>query len=212
MRWACLLALFGAACGTPAEPTGQNESPILTFSVTGMVRDSILGTPVAGIRVLVGDSGVVTNADGRFATRYREGRALVEINDLRFEPFSTSLTFMKDEELTLLVRGQAPYVIGCVFRGDSVSATMIDLQGRKTINRRAASYLLARASQSVIQNDANSWHWNPIDNLTWLTNVPLGSPADSVDWSLEDADGNARFTRCVRQPPPCQGCGRSPRP
>ncbi|MEO8199264.1 MAG: hypothetical protein ABI679_01975 [Gemmatimonadota bacterium] len=210
MRWHRLLLLGLAGCGGAADTSSQNDLPVQTFTVTGLVRDSVLGSPLAGIRVLVGDSAVITDAAGRFTTIYRGGRTSIIVNDGLYEPYLANHDLVRNIDVILELAGQAPYVIGCGFSGDSVTATMLDLQGRKTINRRAASYLLARSGPAIIQNDAYSWHWNPIDNITWRTNVPLGGPADSVDWTLEDGDGNTRFTRCVKQPPPCQGCASRP--
>lgn len=207
MRRSCLLLLLTAACAGGAEPTAHDPLPVPTFRLSGVVRDSVLGVPVAAVHLLLGDTAAVTDTAGYFTLQFPAGEAPLLIADPRFEPYAAAMSVFKDSEITLLLRGQAPYVTSCAFQGDSVSATIVDLQGRKTVNRRAESYLVARSSQAVIQNDANSWHWNAVDNVTWRTNVPIGGLADSVDWQLEDADGNARLTRCTRQAPPCLHCG-----
>ncbi len=208
MRWPILLSTVLLACSPEAEPLATESLPVNYFTISGSVLDSILGAPIENIRILVGDSVVTTDASGQFSTRYREGPSSIVIDDIQYEPLAVSRYFNRDQAFILQLRGQAPYVRSCSFSGDSVSATILDLQGRKTINRRAESFLVARIRQTEVQNDGNFWHWNPVDHFTWRTNVPLGSIADSVDWRLEDADGNARITRCVNQSAPCAACGK----
>jgi hypothetical protein len=212
MRWYCTLLAGCLACGSDPSSIPNPDDDARFVTVSGSVLDSVLGEPVPGIRVIVGDSLVTTDDEGRFSTRHRGGLFPLAITDHRFEPLEQIERFDSFKTFILHGRGVAPYIMGCSFGPDSVYSQILDLQGRKTINRRSGSYLTLRAGAQIIQRDAYSWVWNPVNTLTWRTAAPLTAAADTVDWRIEDADGNARTLRCLRatSPPPCDSCGGQP--
>jgi hypothetical protein len=209
MRYSAIILLCCAACGDPKTPNSPSEDPAHYLPVSGTVYDSVLGQAIPGLRVLVGDSAVLTDTFGRFSTMHRSGAFVIAVNDSRYETFTRPDRLQGNNIVVLSLRGRAPYVTSCEFGADSVMATMVDLQGRKTINRRNGSFLTAELPGDSLQNDAYSWSWRPIDDFTWRTASPVSSSASAVEWRLEDADGNSRTTRCVRSapPPPCETCG-----
>lgn len=202
--WA-LLALW--ACGeeqAPSAPSATDSTPF--FSITGFVLDSMLGLPLPGIRVAVGDSIAVTDQSGAFQLWQRRGASAVRINDAAYEPYTVPLGFASHSTVTVPLRGLAPYALQCHFQADTVQAVIVDLQGRKTLNRRTMTRLSAR--DNGIVRTADTWFWTPVDHLTWTAAVILPqSSIDSVEWRLEDQDGNVRMTSCVRTQGPCRTCG-----
>ena len=202
MRRTAPLTILGLvlACGEMAGPPAQDQGPSIYYTISGVVMDSVLSTPIPGIRVLVGDSVAFADAYGSFVTAQSPGQKVLAIRDTRYEDLTISHHFDRSESVTLTVRGQAPYVTQCAFSRESVSAVIVDLQGRKTVNRRDQSTLVTRTAGMAVSSNAYSWTWNPIDNLTWLTTVPsVGAAPDSVEWRVEDADGYMRPTRCVNR-------------
>ena len=203
-----LLLAFCVSCG--GEPDGI--APVVPDEpmrvVSGVLEDSVLSIPVAGVRVLIGDSSVVSDSQGRFVTLHRSGDIRLSVADYRFESYSTPYTVLGDDDnIQLRLRGEAPYLTSCTFGSELLTATLIDLQGRKTINRRTQSTTTVVGDGSSYRRDANTWSWTPIDNFTWLAHVPIGGVgADSAVWQLEDADGHVRSARCTNQPPPCVAC------
>jgi hypothetical protein len=208
MRRALVLLAFCLSCSNdstdPIDPPG-NET---FYRISGTVEDSILGTPVAGVRVLIGDSSVLTDASGHYATTHRSGDLTVEVNDYRYENYQVPVSLLTDGRIvTVRLRGNAPYITACTFETDLLTARLVDLQGRKTINRRSQSTITLISSDTTVFRDAYNWFFTPVDTYTWLAHVPhAGVPADSAVWRVEDADGFTRTVQCVNQPPPCSFC------
>jgi hypothetical protein len=196
------------ACG--GEPgTSPVETPEPVFRpVNGVVEDSMLSVPLPGIRVLIGDSAVVTDSQGRFSLSHRSGDFELVVEDYGYEPYRRRVRVYGDAPLNrVLLRGEAPYLLSCSFEADLLTATVVDLQGRKTLNRRSQSTITLFSNTTRYFREAYNWYWTPVDNLTWLAHVPhAGVVADTAEWRLEDADGYVRGARCVNQPGPCQDC------
>ena len=209
MRAQTLVGLILLAGCKGQDVVRENPSlPPVYFTLTGGVFDSVLNTPVAGLRISIGDSSVLTNDAGLFHTTQRAGSGQLTINDRRFERVTLPANFDHNANLTLLLKGTAPYASRCEFRGDTVTALIMDLQGRKTMDRRFRTYLTAELNQQLIQKNGYAWFWTPLDNITWSAAVLLpDTTISSVSWQLEDLDGNARTSTCQRSPvcAQCQG-------
>ena len=209
MRRLVLLLPICLSCGDDnRDVAGVNPPEERIHLVSGMVEDSVLNLSLAGVRIRVGDSLVVSDFGGRFQVRHRAGNFGISVQDVAYERYDTPLALFQDRQ-TLVVRlqGQAPYLVSCTFETDLITARILDLQGRKTINRRSQSTITLLSNDTNIKRDAYSWYFTPVDNLTWLAYVPLaGVVADTAVWRLEDSDGYTRTTQCVKQPPPCTTC------
>jgi hypothetical protein len=209
MRRLVLLLPFCLSCTDPGnDVTGGDRLEERIHMVSGMVEDSVLNFALAGVRLRIGDSLVVSDSNGRFQVKHRAGNFGISVQDVAYERYDRELALFQDRQ-TLEVRllGQAPYLLSCTFEPDLLTARILDLQGRKTINRRSQSTITLQANSLKVERDAYSWYFTPVDNLTWLAHVPLqGVVADTATWRLEDADGYVRTSRCVNQPPPCTTC------
>jgi hypothetical protein len=207
-RLALLLPLCISCSDRKNDVVGINPPDDRIHLVSGMVEDSVLNLALAGVRLRVGDSLVVSDSTGRFQVKHRAGRFGISVQDVAYERYDYPLDLFQDRQ-TLVVRlqGQAPYLTSCAFEPDLLTARILDLQGRKTINRRSQSTITLQSNSTSVKRDAYSWYFTPVDNLTWLAHVPMqGVVADTATWRLEDADGYVRTTQCVRQPAPCTTC------
>lgn len=205
-----IAAILVLGCGRDPGPDGKDPTgpaPVY-YEITGAVFDSLLSVPAVGLRVVVGDSVVTTSAAGVFHVRQRAGNGLISIDDLNFEPLHLPFAFNHHATLTFLLRGEAPYAFRCQFRQDTVTALIVDLQGRKTMDRRTRTRLTAELDQQPVVKTGDKWLWTPLDNITWSVSVGLpDSLIPSVEWKLEDLDGNVRTASCDRSQicTACQG-------
>ena len=209
MRRYLVLLSCCLSCGDePGDISRGNGPAETTHQISGIVEDSVLNLPLRGIRVNIGDSVAVSDSQGQFTTSHRSGPLSLAVDNVAYERYDLPLDLYQDRQgLRVQLLGQAPYVLSCTFETDLLTATIVDLQGRKTINRRSQSTITLVSDGNSVKQDAYSWYFTPVDNLTWLAHVPLsGAGADSAFWSLEDADGYTRSSRCVNQPPPCTNC------
>ncbi len=207
---ALIVAILIVGCGPDHESGGKDPTGLVPvyYSVTGAIYDSVLGVPAAGLRVFVGDSVVTTSEAGIFHVLQREGSGYIIVNDIRFEPLVLPFAFDHRATPTILLRGTAPYVFHCQFHQDSVTAFIVDLQGRKSMDRRTRTRLTTGLGQQSVVRTGDRWLWTPLDNITWSASVGLpDSTVSSVEWRLEDLEGNVRTSTCQRSPycPDCQG-------
>jgi hypothetical protein len=209
MRRLALLFPLCLSCGDSGpDVSGVNQPAERIHSVSGMVEDSVLSLNLAGVRLRIGDSLVVSDSRGWFEVKHRAGNFGISVQDVAYERYDAPLALFQDRQsLVVRLQGQAPYLVSCDFEADLLTARILDLQGRKTINRRSQSTITLLANQTSVKRDAYSWYFTPVDNLTWLAHVPLqGVVADTAVWRLEDSDGYVRTTQCVKQPAPCTTC------
>lgn len=195
---ACLLVL-GCAGSEFSAPSAEPEGRFLP--VSGVVRDSVLGEPVAGVRVFAGDSSFITGSDGTFSLTLAQGRQTLQAAPYAFEPVRLDLDLNTPRTFVLLLRREAPAVIACVATPAGLSAWVLDLQGRKTVDRRFATSVdieSAAGSRRLLGHDLD---WYPLSDLTWRVDLP-GSALDRTDvlWNLADGDGFRSARRCSDAP------------
>ncbi|HEV8123762.1 MAG TPA: hypothetical protein VGP80_05955 [Gemmatimonadales bacterium] len=205
-----IAAVVLVGCG-PDHGSGDKDptAPAPTYyDITGVVFDSVLGLPATALRVSVGDSVTTTSDAGVFHVHQKAGNGFINITDLRFEPLHLPYAFDHSATVTLFLRGSAPYAFRCQFRQDTVTALIVDLQGRKTMDRRTRTLLTADLNQQQVVRTGDKWLWTPLDNITWSASVGLpDSTVSLVQWRLEDLEGNVRTASCDRSEPctQCQG-------
>jgi len=198
--------------GCRSEPgAGDKDSTGPTavyYDLTGVIFDSVLGLPASGLRVNIGDSTATTSEAGVFHVRQKAGSGFINITDLGFEPLHLPIAFDHNATMTLFLRGSAPYAFRCQFRSDTVTALIVDLQGRKTMDRRTLTLLTTEVNQQTVVRTGDKWLWTPLDDITWSASVGLPDTSiASVQWHLEDLEGNVRTASCDRSQPctQCQG-------
>ena len=208
MRRSILLLALCISCGDDSGQIAEVPDPETFYQISGVVRDSVLYRAIPGIRIRIGDSLAVSDSMGRFSVVHRAGSFALTVDDYEYERHSIPLVLFQDQpDFIVRLRGHAPYLLSCTFQSDLLTGRIMDLQGRKTINRRSQSTITLVTTDTLVTKDAYSWYFTPVDNLTWLAHVPLaGVAADTAVWRLEDADGYVRGDRCVNQPAPCTVC------
>jgi hypothetical protein len=208
MRRFLLLLPLALSCGRDSGGPSHDQEPAGTYQVSGTVVDSLFGLGLRGVRVRIGDSVVLTDSTGRFSTLHRPGNITLAIDHIGYERYEIPLDpYQRSTALRVPLQGQAPYLLSCLFDADLLTARILDLQGRKTLNRRSQSTITLVSDAATVTRDAYSWYFTAVDNLTWLAHVPLaGMVADTARWRLEDADGYVRTAQCVKQPPTCTTC------
>jgi hypothetical protein len=195
---ACLLTL-GCAGSESSAPSPVPEGRFVP--VSGVVRDSILGEPVAGIRVFAGDSSFVTGPDGAFALILAQGRQALQAAPFAFEPLRLDLDLNSPRTFVLLLRRQAPAVIACVVTPAGLSACVLDLQGRKTVDRRFATSVEIESDAGSRRLLGHDLAWYPLSDLTWRVDLPGTALSRSdVLWNLADGDGFRSARRCSDAP------------
>lgn len=196
-----ILSLLTIGCGTGPEAARRDPaSPSdVSYFISGFMVDSVLGIPPAGLKVAVGDSQVTLPANGSFRVEQHEEHGFINIDDFQFEPMQIPFAFTAPGAIRVQLRGTAPYALACEFRGGTVSAKIIDLQGRKTMDRRTRTSLSATINQQDVVLTGDRWLWTPRDNVTWGVAVTFPDTSfQHVTWRLEDLAGNVRTTSCER--------------
>lgn len=186
-----------AACNDTAYQTwGPPVEPPVGDMVTigGTVTDSLMGGGIPGVRVSSGRYVTTADAGGLWSLTVPKGHTTVSTSPAGYEPLSYTFEALGSMEVDLLARRLAPAVIDCTRDGDSVHATLVDLQGRKTIERWNQSAALIRDPAGVYTVGAINWKYQAIDPLTWrVTLVPISSATTLIQWDIYDSDGH-RFT------------------
>lgn len=194
-----LLGLVAACVGGGDGPAGvEPAGPAPRVVLQGTVLDSLLGKPVAGAAVLIADADTVTGPDGRFRLEVPAGLQAFVVIAPGHEIRQGSLRVPSITPATFMLRRVAPTVLACGFASDTLRAIIVDLQGRKTVNRReGARLLLVGETDSLVLAGGELW-WTPVDYLTWLVRaaVPLERLVAAV-WRVPDTDGNLEAAACA---------------
>lgn len=215
LRGSLLLAVAVAIAGcggdsaAPTSPTTQLDP--LRATLSGRVYDSLLGHPVGGVRVLLGDSSAVSSSTGGFAVRLVVGELTVVVDDPRYERVAIPYLLSHDQLVNVSLRAEAPYVLSCNFPDGAIVARVVDLQGRKSVNRRFQSTMTAELAAGASQSTAEGWQWTPVDEFTWRVTVPVNGTASRAAWRIEDDQGHVAPSTCV-QSTVCLACSAGSQP
>lgn len=199
----CCTACLGGGEG-PAEPGRGAGGPGPTVLVDGVVLDSLRGIPVPNASVSLGDTGTMTDVAGRFRLFAPTGAVPLLVLAYGHEARSMVLSLPGATRSTITLRRLAPLLVACALQADTIHALIVDLQGRKTLNRREGSTVALTAPSGITVLNGFSWRWTAIDNLTWRVRVPVAGDAVSrIAWQLRDIDGNLDASECsqVAAPP-----------
>ena len=205
---ALALAANGWACGSAPSPAGTGEEPPdddpITLRIVGKVSDSLLSQAIGPVELVVGQNALTTDSAGAFEADVVQGALEISANVDGYLPHTVRDTVFVTTYIPVRLRRLAPAVTACFIDRDTVRATVIDLDGRKTIDRRERSRLRLLAPTPVDSITAYELYWNPVDILTWHVVAPLGRfDITDTEWLLEDETGRTTVQRCraVWRPP-----------
>lgn len=198
-----VLGLLLAGCGAPDSlftPPAGDPAPVLVW-LDGRVADSMTGAALADVGIFGGESTVASDIDGRFRVPVRTGMVTLRATASGYEHFSSVFNVVTSGSHDLLLRRLAPALLACGLQGDTLTGIVVDLQGRKTIDRREGSFAVLTTGGSALT--AINWYWQPVDYLTWRIAIPLnGSPATDALLVLRDTDGWLSGRACAGLPAP----------
>ncbi len=201
-------ALGGLACvGSgegPASPSGI-QPPRPQYAVTGTVFDSALGTPVAGVRLQVSGTQTTTDGQGRYTALADSGVVDFVSWDRAYEPLNLRRLVDRPGRVDVNLRRLAPLIARFRVEGNSVLARVLDLQGRKTINRWTGTRVVLQGDGFETSLLANRWIWRAVDHLAWDVTIDAGRPdVDHVLWEVRDSEGG-EFSVTCEAPSRCDG-------
>ena len=205
---AALALAASGGCGTAPSPVGAGEEPpgegLITIRIVGKVSDSLLSQPVGPVALVVGPHALTTDSAGAFQADVPQGALVISADVDGYLPHTVRSTVFVTTYIPVRLRRLAPAVTACYIDRDTVRATVIDLDGRKTIDRRERSRLRLLAPTPIDSMTAYELYWNPVDILTWHVLAPLGRfDVTDTEWLLEDETGRTTVQRCraVWRPP-----------
>lgn len=191
-----LLALV-AACGGPEFTEPSVGGPVEVVAVSGQVLDSVTGAALPGVTVGIGGKFYITDEAGGFTAMVRPGPNTVQVMDDRFEPFSHEIVAGGAGPFAFALRRLAPVPIGCELYPDHFRAVVVDLQGRKELERWARSTLTLASPAGELTVNALQWGYRALDYYQWEITIPNVDPGtDRVDWVLYDSEGHSFLGSC----------------
>ncbi len=185
------------ACGGSPPAPDEPAIPEPRVPLTGVVLDSLAGLPVAGARVLGTDSVVVTDAGGSFRLLVPTRPLVILVMASGYGSHALPVSLQGPAHRTVRLRRLAPAVLGCAIVSDTVYATVVDLQGRKTVNRREGSVAVISSGGQAVVLTGLAWYWRPLDSLTLAVVIPppAGAVAAAV-LTVSDVEGFRGTAQC----------------
>lgn len=200
----CCVACVGGGEG-PAEPGPGAEDQGPSVQVDGLVLDSLGGSPVPRATVSLGDTGTATDEAGRFRLFVPRGPVSLLVLAFGHEARSQVLTVNGTTRSTVQLRRLSPFLQACAVQADTIHALIVELQGRKTLNRREGSTVSLTTPSGTTVLNGFAWRWTAIDNVTWRVRIPVpGESPTRVSWQLRDTDDNLHAADCSQVAPPSQ--------
>jgi hypothetical protein len=182
---ACSDALYRPVWVPDEEPVGT------MYTISGIVVDSVSGTVIPGARVAVGKYVTDADAAGQWDLTVPGGLITVTASPAGYERTAFTFDLVTNAFVDLQARRLAPVVIECWREGDSVHALVVDLQGRKSLERWTQSEAYVTGPAGTYRVGADQWKYRAVDPLTWKVSlVPVAPEATMVRWTLYDSEGH----------------------
>ncbi len=208
MRSSALLGIaLLAACYGPSPTTSSEGTAQGRVEIHGRVYDSLTGLPIARTDIAFGDTTVQTGLDGSYRVTVLPGPITLRVRLGLYEEYRLDGQLLGPRQVDFPLRRLNPALTGCAISADTVYAVIVDLQGRKTLNRADGSRILLTAMTEDTVVVAWDWNWRALDEFTWRATVPTrGRRVDRAVWTLRDQQGFGELVDCmsVPAPPPSQ--------
>lgn len=214
MRSLPLFLLALAACNArdywiPTTEGGGGTTPV---AVHGVVTDSVTGMRLPGVAVSMGGVFTATDAEGAFDLTVGSGVNTVHVAADGYEPFARTMTVdpLGNDRFAvdLPLRRLAPFPVTCELGPDGFRANIVDLQGRKSLERWSQSELTLVSPAGPRTIPAITWGYHALDYLVWQVTIPDADPSTSrVDWVLFDSEGDAYRGSCEPVSAPSEAGG-----
>lgn len=168
------------------------------IAISGMLFDSLTGAPAANVHVEFGGKVLFTDAAGKFTANTPEGMVRVRVTSPDFETVERAIA-VPPSQITLPLRRQAPLPLDCRLEDGVFRATVVDLQGRKSLERWSRSTLTIYGPQGPRTIGALAWGYEPpASSYHWEIYISdAGADVDLVEWRLFDSDLNQYSGSCV---------------
>lgn len=194
-----LLLPLAAACGEdPPLPTQPQLPPQENVAVIhGLVTDGLLGSRLAGIRVNVGPVTLLSDSAGLFSGSVPKGKQTLLVDSYGYEKYQDTLTVITSHNLGIALVREAPAVTVCQADSSGIHAWIVDLQGRKSVDRRFATQVSIGGPGGTRHLTGNDLDWDWVDDFTWRVDIPgvLASRSD-IHWRVVDGDGYHGIMSC----------------
>jgi hypothetical protein len=196
------LCVIVAACGaTDFGPPGEGEPSIATVDVHGVVVDSVSRELLRGVTVSMGGKFAVTDGQGAFTLLAVPGTDTAHVAISGYERYVRAFTILPDPDpwrpLHLELRRLAPFPIRCAVTDSGFRAVVVDLQGRKSLERWSQSTLTLVTATSSRTIPAIAWGYTALDYLQWQVTIPDASLSTvRADWVLFDSEGDVYRGSC----------------
>lgn len=192
----CLLT----ACNEAAYPSfgepGDDPAGGM-FTVSGVVTDSLSGAVLPGATVVSGRYLTDADAEGRWSLTLPAGAVTVSTGPTGYERSAITLDLRTNAFITFKTRRLAPLVRACEREGQYVRAQVLDLQGRKTVERWQRSEAFVLDPAGTYRIGAPAWYYRAVDYITWEVTIgPVAAETATIRWNVYDAEGHGYAGIC----------------
>ena len=197
-----LLLVIGAlvtGCNDTAYPTipTYEEPAGPYYTVSGVISDSLTGEGIPGARVYAGKRTTLTDPAGLWFIDVPDGVVSVSSTVNNYDGGHETITVHSPVWLNLTLRRRAPLVVDCSRDSTMAYAVLIDLQGRKTIERWNLSKAVIEAPSGNITLMGQQWsYFPPPDYYHWPIGFAIPAGATRIKWEVYDIDGYRFLGSC----------------
>ncbi|HET7041837.1 MAG TPA: carboxypeptidase regulatory-like domain-containing protein, partial [Gemmatimonadales bacterium] len=182
-------------------PGGDGDPVVASVTVHGTVVDSVTGQLLPGVNVAIGGKFATTDAQGAFTLPAAPGANTVHATVPGYETFARTFDPIpaagNEVTLQLPLRRLAPVPVACWVGPEGFQAVIVDLQGRKSLERWQESTLTLVTGTGTRTIPAIDWNYHAVDYLRWGVSIPDASPSTiRADWVLFDSEGDVYRGSC----------------
>ena len=199
----CGLVTLAAAClGGGEGPTTENtvRPTVPSYTVVGTLFDSLAALRSSGLVAnaplrINGRPAITDSAGGFVVADVDSGNAVVSVEHPSYEPLTLQILIDGNQQVAVGLRRYAPIITSFVVYADSAVTTVVDLQGRKTIDRWSGSNATLDGTGGTVTLIGSQMRWLPVDDFTWTIVFDVRG-IQNVDWDLHDVAGFRFSVRC----------------